>query len=42
MKGTRLIVEPKGKNVKDWSIRSQAPNLVFVNFSVRVRGRFND
>jgi hypothetical protein len=27
-RGTRLIVVSKGKNVKDWAIRSQAPKLV--------------
>ena len=37
-KRTRLIAEPNGKNVKDWIISSQAPNLVMV----RVWGRFRE
>jgi len=30
--GTRLIAEPNGKNMKDWAIRSQVPNLVMVEY----------
>jgi hypothetical protein len=30
VRGTRLIAETNGKNVKDWAIRSQAPNLVMI------------
>jgi len=37
-RGSRLISEPDGKNVKDWAIRSQAPKLVMI----RAWGRFND
>ena len=36
--GTRLIAEPNGNNVKDWAIRSQAPNLDMV----RAWGRFRE
>jgi hypothetical protein len=37
-RGTRLIDEPNGKNVKDWVISNQAPKLVMV----RVWGRLRD
>ena len=30
IRGTRLIIEPNGKNVKDETIRSQAPKLDMV------------
>ena len=36
--GTRLIAETNGKKMKDWAIRSQAPNLAMV----RVWGRFRE
>jgi len=29
-KGTRLIAEPNGKNVKKWTIRSQASNSAMI------------
>ena len=30
LRGSRLIDEPDGKNVKDWIISSQAPKLVMI------------
>ena len=30
LKGTRLKSDPKGKNVEDWAIRSQAPNVAMI------------
>ena len=32
VKGTRLIAEPNGKNVSDWTIRSQAPKFVMLEY----------
>ena len=32
IRGTRLIAEPNGKNVKDWAIRSQDPKLVMIEY----------
>jgi hypothetical protein len=37
-KGTQLIADPNGKNVKNWAIRSQVPNPVMT----RVWKRFNE
>jgi len=31
-RGTRLIDEPNGKNVKDCAIRSQDPKLVMIEY----------
>jgi hypothetical protein len=28
--GTRVMTEPNGKNVKNWAIRSQGPNLAII------------
>lgn len=36
--GPRLIAEPKGNNIRNWIIRSQAPKTVMV----RSRRRFRD
>lgn len=30
LKGTRLIAEPNGNNVKNWTIRSQAPKFRYI------------
>jgi len=30
LRGTRLIAEPNGNNVKNWIIRSQVPDLAMI------------
>ena len=40
LRGTRLIAVPKGKNFKDWAIRSQAPtsNVMVMEKVQRLNG----
>ena len=39
MKGTRLIAEPNGQNVKDWIIRHREPKSVFGRIWFRLNER---
>jgi hypothetical protein len=42
VKGTRLMVEPNGKNAKDWAIRREASFITLLHLSIADKvGRFN-